>query len=113
MDYAMSLNTKDVKNYTIIYLSGRMDVHLASEVERELGDIIQKSPNNVVLNLEDVEYMSSSGLRVFVSLMRNLKEKNRTLKLCNLSVAVRKVFEVVELMDMFDIYSSEEEAVAS
>ena len=57
--------------------------------------------------------MSSSGLRVFVSLMRNLKESNRSLKLCNLSPAVRKVFEVVELMDMFDIHESEEEALAS
>jgi anti-sigma B factor antagonist len=57
--------------------------------------------------------MSSSGLRVFVSIMRYLKERNRNLKLSNLSLAVKRVFEVVELMDMFDIYNDESDALAS
>lgn len=110
----MNLNTTESGNHVVIYLTGRMDVHLASEVETELNSIMEKNPGkDIVLNLDDVEYMSSSGLRVFVSLMRSLKDKDRTLKLCNLSVAVRKVFEVVELMDMFNIYESEEEALAS
>ncbi|MCB1139964.1 MAG: STAS domain-containing protein [Leptospiraceae bacterium] len=109
----MSLKVKESGSHIVVYLSGRMDVHLASEIENELNDIIQKNnQKNIVLNLDDVEYMSSSGLRVFVSLMRTLKESGRNLKLCNLSLAVRKVFEVVELMDMFDIYESEEEALA-
>ncbi len=110
----MELKTREMNQCVVIYLSGRMDVHLASDVETQLNEIIKQSDkSSVILNLEDVEYMSSSGLRVFVSLMRVLKEKKRSLKLCNLSVAVRKVFEVVELMDMFDIYSSEEEAIAA
>tara|TARA_Y100001972_G_C7560227_1_gene281399 strand:+ start:63 stop:395 length:333 start_codon:yes stop_codon:yes gene_type:complete len=110
----MSLVSRETDRYIVVGLSGRMDVHLASDTENKLNDLIQKhTGKNVILNLEEVEYMSSSGLRVFVSLMRNLKETNRQLKLCNLSVAVRKVFEVVELMDMFDIYESEEEALAS
>lgn len=109
----MSLKVKESGSHIVVYLNGRMDVHLASEIENELNDIIQKNnQKSIVLNLDDVEYMSSSGLRVFVSLMRTLKESNRNLKLCNLSLAVRKVFEVVELMDMFDIYESEEEALA-
>lgn len=110
----MSLQYRETDNTLVISLAGRMDVHLASETEGQLNDLIKTHPtSSVILNLEDVEYMSSSGLRVFVSLMRTLKESNRDLKLCNLSIAVRKVFEVVELMDMFDIYESEEEALAS
>ena len=109
----MSLKVKESGSNMVVYLHGRMDVHLASEIENELNDIIQKNDQkSIVLNLDDVEYMSSSGLRVFLSLMRTLKESGRNLKLCNLSLAVRKVFEVVELMDMFDIYESEEEALA-
>ena len=108
------MKMKESGSNLVLYLSGRVDVHLASEVEAELNDIIKKHPDkNLVLNLDDVEYMSSSGLRVFVSLMRSLKESNRGLRLCNLSVAAKKVFEVVELMDMFDIYDSEEEALAA
>jgi len=43
--------------------------------------------------------------------MRHLKSRSRRMKLCNMNVAVKKIFEVVELMDMFDIYPSEEEAL--
>jgi anti-sigma B factor antagonist len=110
----MSLAYKEKGRYVVVNLSGRMDVHLASETEGRLNDLVKKhADKDFILNLEGVEYMSSSGLRVFVSLMRSLKESNRNLKLCNLSLAVRKVFEVVELMDMFDIYETEEEALAS
>ena len=110
----MSLNTKEFGKNVVVYLSGRVDVHLASDIEDDLNDLIEKhTEKDVILNLEDVEYMSSSGLRVFVSLMRNLKESGRDLKLCNLSLAVRKIFEVVELMDMFEIYESEEESLAA
>jgi len=45
--------------------------------------------------------------------MRILKESNRKLKLCSMNNAVKKIFEVVELMDMFEIYETEEEAIAS
>ena len=110
----MSLKTREVDNNVVVYLAGRVDVHLASEIEGELNDLIkQYGDRNFVLNLDEVEYMSSSGLRVFVSLMRNLKESERALKLSNLSVGVNKIFEVVELMDMFEIYNTEEEALAA
>ena len=110
----MSLQLKQTKGYVIIAIGGRLDVHRASELESEINQIVAKhTDKDVVLNLEDVEYMSSSGLRVFVSLMRYLKETKRSLKLCCLSSPVRKVFEVVELTDMFHITLTEEEAVRS
>ena len=89
----MSLDTKEAKDCMIVYLKGRIDVHLASEIEASLQKIIQENPKlHIVLNLKDVEYMSSSGLRVFVSMMRLLRENNRNLRLTNLSIAVKKVF---------------------
>jgi anti-anti-sigma factor len=110
----MDLNKKKINNVIVIYLSGRLDVHLSAEIEKEINSTIQNEPDShLLLNLKDVEYMSSSGLRIFVSTMRILKESNRKLKLSNMNNAVKKIFEVVELMDMFDIFDSEEEALKS
>jgi anti-anti-sigma factor len=110
----MNLNIKRVDNVVIVYLAGRLDVHLSAEIEKEINKIIQnESDTHLLMNLNDVEYMSSSGLRIFVSTMRILKEQKRQLKLCNMNNAVKKIFEVVELMDMFDIYDSEDEALKS
>jgi anti-anti-sigma factor len=110
----MDLKTKKEGNVIVVYLFGRLDVHLSADIEREINRIIKEEPSaNLLLNLQDVEYMSSSGLRIFVSTMRILKENNRKLKLCNINSAVKKIFEVVELMDMFDIHESEAEALES
>ncbi len=110
----MELRTKKVDNAMVIYLSGRLDVHLSADIEKEINTIIKEYPDlNLVLNLDDVEYMSSSGLRIFVSTMRILKDNNKKLKLCNINSAVKKIFEVVELMDMFDVYENETLAVNS
>jgi anti-anti-sigma factor len=110
----MELNKKKVDNVIVIYLGGRLDVHLSAEIEKQINNVIQtESRSHLLLNLKDVEYMSSSGLRIFVSTMRILKESNRKLKLCNMNNAVKKIFEVVELMDMFDIFDDEDEALKS
>ena len=108
----MDLNLKKAGNEIIIYLEGRLDVHLSADIEKEINKLIVAEPScNFILNLKDVEYMSSSGLRIFVSTMRILKESKRKLVLCNMNNAVKKIFEVVELTDMFDIFNSENEAL--
>ena len=110
----MDLNTKKVDNVIVIYLAGRLDVHLSAEIEKEINNIILNEPDaHLLMNLSDVEYMSSSGLRIFVSTMRILKESKRLLKLCNMNSAVKKIFEVVELMDMFEVFDDEEQALGS
>ncbi len=108
----MELNMKKIDNNVVIYLEGRLDVHLSADIEKEINNLIESdTQSNLLLNLKDVEYMSSSGLRIFVSTMRILKEKQRKLVLCNMNSAVQKIFEVVELTDMFDIFTSEDEAL--
>jgi anti-anti-sigma factor len=110
----MELKTRKEKEVIVIYLAGRLDVHLSADIEKEINALIKAEPDkHLLLNLEDVEYMSSSGLRIFVSTMRILKENNRKLKLSNINNAVKKIFEVVELMDMFDIHETEEDALKS
>ena len=110
----MNLDTRKISNVIVIYLFGKLDVHVSAEIEKEINGIIGREPAcHLLLNLEQVEYMSSSGLRIFVSTMRILRESNRRLKLCNMNSAVKKIFEVVELMDMFDIYENEESALNS
>lgn len=108
------IKTKESGDNLVVYLRGRLDVHMSGEVEKELQKTIEETPGkSLVINLAEIEYMSSSGLRVLVAIMRLLKSNNQSLRLCHLNAAVKKIFEVVELMDMFDIYETEEEALAA
>jgi anti-sigma B factor antagonist len=112
----MQLQTKIPPNnpdVTIIYLSGRLDVHYSIEIEEEINRMIEQGRLKLVINLQGVEYLSSSGLRIFIATARQLKSKNGGLKLVRMSESVRKVFMVVELLDMFEIFDSDEEAIAT
>ena len=112
----MSLDIKNVENKPntcIIYLKGRLDVHYSTEVENEINNIIKQGKKNLIFSLNDVEYLSSSGLRIFIAISRKLKEVDGQLKLIKLNETAMKIFKIVELIDIFDIYDSEEEALNS
>ncbi|MCU0821142.1 MAG: STAS domain-containing protein [Spirochaetes bacterium] len=110
----MKLKITKVRGIVIVYLAGRLDVQLSADIEKEIHKTIESEPDcHFLLNLKEISYLSSSGIRIFVSTMRILKEKNKKLKLCEMDNNAKKIFEIVELMDLFDIYETEEEAIKS
>jgi anti-anti-sigma factor len=108
----MELKTRKEGKVTIIELEGRLDVHLSLEIEQAVNDIIDKGEKYLLFDLEGVQYLSSSGLRIFIAAMRKLKSIDGSLKLANMSDSVKKIFKVVELIDLFEIYDSVDEALA-
>lgn len=106
------LNTKKVGDKLVVYLEGRLDVSVANDVEEELNRIIeQENQKHLVLNMEKVEYMSSSGFRACISTLRKLNAKEGTLKLCAIRPSVKRIFDVIELTSLFDIYETEPDAL--
>lgn len=106
---------KSVENgKAVIGLSGRLDVTLSAQVEDELNEIIAKeSIKHLILDLENVEYMSSSGFRVAIAILRKLKDEDGSLKFCSLKPSVKRLFDVIELTSLFEIFDSEDDARAS
>ncbi len=108
------LKKKKVGNIYIVYPEGRLDVTMATEIEDALNKLIdEENARNIILNLEGVEYMSSSGFRVCIAILRKLKSLNGNFKLSNVRPAVKRIFDVIELTSLFDIYNTEDEAIKS
>jgi stage II sporulation protein AA (anti-sigma F factor antagonist) len=98
----------------VVYLEGRLDVSVANEVEENLADLIDNGGHTkVLLNMKDVDYMSSSGFRACISTLRKLNSKDGALKICNIKPAVKRIFDVIELTSLFDIAETEEQALSS
>ncbi len=110
----MNLNTKILGNIILLNLTGRFDVALSSDIEKQIYNIINKEADkHLLLNLKEVEYMNSSMIGIIMSIKDILQERKKTVKFCNMNNAVRVVFEVLELEEMFEIFDSEEDAIAS
>ncbi|MEQ8351436.1 MAG: STAS domain-containing protein [Leptospiraceae bacterium] len=106
------LQTKQVDDKLIVYLEGRLDVSVANEVEEELSRLIdQENQKHIILNMDKVEYMSSSGFRACIATLRKLNARDGSLKLTNIRPSVKRIFDVIELTSLFDIFESEEEAL--
>ncbi len=110
---AQPLKVRKEGKVTIIDLEGRLDVHLSLEIEQQVNNIIDGGEKFLVFNLEGVQYLSSSGLRIFIAAMRRLKQIDGNLKLANMSESVKKIFKVVELIDLFEIFPTVNDAVNS
>jgi anti-anti-sigma factor len=109
----MELKITEEGDVKIVHLEGKLDVNLSIEIEAEFEKLIDSGVKKMVLDLRKVEYLSSSGLRIFISAMRKLKERGGKLVLCNITPMVKKIFKIVELEDLFEIYDSTDKAVAS
>jgi stage II sporulation protein AA (anti-sigma F factor antagonist) len=108
------LNNTIKNGILVVNLEGRLDVSVANEVEEGLSELIDSGDHRkVVLNMDGIDYMSSSGFRACISTLRKLNAKEGALKMCNIKPAVKRIFDVIELTSLFDIYSSEEEAINS
>lgn len=87
-------------NNLTIYLAGSVDSNNAEAVGKELEDIRNAQPlGSLVLDLEDLKYISSAGLR---QLLR-LKKREKDLKVINVSSEIYDIFEMTGFSEMMDI----------
>ena len=83
-----------------IFLSGRVDSSNAETVEKELQSLIAaNSADKLVLDAEDLAYISSAGLRVIL----RLRKENASLKIVNASSEVYDIFEMTGFTEMIPI----------
>ena len=98
----MELNFVKNKNIITVYLRGRLDIHKTEKIEKEIMSLLAHEKScHIIFNLRDVEYVSSSGLRLFISVITQLRQRGKQLVLCNLNSSVRKILDVVELNGLF------------
>ncbi|HSO95120.1 MAG TPA: STAS domain-containing protein [Acidimicrobiia bacterium] len=89
----------------ILAVTGEIDVATSPELRRELHQLADREPTQLVLDLEGVSFIDSSGLGVLVGVLKRLREEDRgdILVLEGLQEPVRKVFDITGLTELFTI----------
>ena len=95
------MNTTIPNNILTIYLCGRIDANSAEQTEREIFTAVDSANGaDVVIDAEDLEYISSAGLRV---LMKLRKRMNRPVPVINVSRDVYDIFETTGFTELLDV----------
>jgi anti-anti-sigma factor len=99
------------KNTKIISLEGKMDAISAPEFEDKMGEWIEQGETGFIINLGEVNYMSSAGLRSILIVAKKVKEQEGKLIFVNLREEVQKIFRISGFSSMIPTYESLETAL--
>jgi len=97
----------------VLSVSGKIDAVTSKDLETALIGLIDQNKNFLVVDMEKVEFLSSSGLRVLMASLNKLKHKDGDLKLAALQPFVKDVFFMTGANRFFSIYPSQGEAIES
>jgi anti-sigma B factor antagonist len=109
----MDIVEEHTADVTIVDVKGRIDSASAKALEDKLTSLAEAGRSRLVIDLDQVDYISSAGFRVLLVAARLAEEANGTLSLCRLSPEVQKLFELAAFTDLFEIHPSRPKASTS
>ncbi|WP_036486340.1 anti-sigma factor antagonist [Myxosarcina sp. GI1] len=106
----MEINVKNLEDIAVVELAGDVDASTAPQVQQQILPLAQ--PNSkILLDMSQVPYMSSAGLRVLLSLYRQTTAKNGKLVLVGLSEDLQDTMSVTGFLDFFTTGETREAAL--
>ena len=108
----MKITQEIIKEYNVINVEGFIDASNSSEVEDQIRDLLRGGSNKIILNLEKVTYMSSSGLRVFLMGSKELQANDGQFRVCNANEVVMEILTISGFNMIVDIRDTLEEALS-
>ena len=106
----LSLETRHENGHTIILVGGEIDVYTAPKLRETLIELVSEGSHNVVVNLEGVDFLDSTGLGVLVGALKRVKAHDGSLALVCTQDKILKIFKITGLTKVFPIHASVDEA---
>lgn len=91
-------------NMKIMVLKGRIDANVAPDIEQQIMTQITHGCYRLVVDLQDVSFISSAGLRVLLTALKETRRKGGDLRLAGLQARVREVFDLTGFNTVFKTY---------
>ena len=102
----------EFRHCDLLQITGRLDSLTAPAIEKALKTLIADNRLHIVIDMENVSYISSSGILVFVNTQKQLKRQNRgELVIANISINVYSSFELAGFHNLFEFFEDMTTAV--
>jgi anti-anti-sigma factor len=95
----------------VVDVTGSLDAHTVPGFENEMNSLIEQGNFNVLINASKIDYISSAGLGVFMSILDTVEEKGGSLNVLKAPEQFTKVFAMMGFDDLFESYETEDEAL--
>ncbi|MEB3229615.1 MAG: STAS domain-containing protein, partial [Leptolyngbyaceae bacterium] len=106
-----TLTAQNGRIITILRPEGRLDITTAWQFRLKLQDCMSNNGPHVIVNLEDINFIDSSGLTSLVAGMRDADKVHGSFRICSVHPEAKLVFEGTMMDSVFEIFESEEDAL--
>ncbi len=107
----MEIPTEQSNGALILLPSGRIDGQNALDFQSSINNAIGESNQPVILELSDLNYISSAGLRVILLLAKTLSSRKVHFSICSIAPAVKEVFDISGFGNIIQIKDTRQEAL--
>lgn len=102
---------REVGNVKVIDVKGYLDAHTAPELESAFNKLIDQNKYNVVVNFDNLNYISSAGLGVFMAYVETMRDNKGDIKFSNMQEGVYNIFDLLGFPMLYEFFNDEKEAI--
>jgi len=109
------LKTDRINNVVIVRFDNidRFNALITEPVKEDLKSLFNKPDTKLILNLEGIRFIDSSGFGVFLSILKTANNNHGQFKLCNIESEVMELFRLLQLHNVFEIHKNLEDCIKS
>ena len=99
----MEIKLTQQENITTAHLIGRLDTPASQEISQNMDELQAAAAHTLILDCSELEYISSSGLRIFLTLRKTAASKGGKVIIKSISPVIRQVFMMTGFLNLFEI----------
>ena len=109
----LTLTTRDAGGKTIVAVGGEIDVYTAPKLRDKITELVADGVYDIVIDMEEVEFLDSTGLGVLVGGLKKVRAHDGSLELICTQDRLLKIFRITGLAKVFVIHDSADGALAA
>lgn len=109
----LGLDVRKVDSHSVVDVKGEIDVYTAPKLREKLIELVSEGSYDVIVNLEGVDFLDSTGLGVLVGALKRVKAHDGSLSLVCTQDKILKIFKITGLTKVFPIHASVDDAAAA
>src|SRR5919202_5148124 len=102
----LGLDVREVDSHSVVDVKGEIDVYTAPKLREKLIELVSDGSYDIVVNLEGVDFLDSTGLGVLVGALKRVKAHEGSLSLVCTQDKILKIFKITGLTKVFPIHAS-------
>jgi len=101
----MNIKTQKTSDGVLVQVEGRIDTTNYNEFETAMNEIFKEDVNQIYLDCSGLNYISSSGLRIFLTIQKKMMGLGGKFKLFAMQPAIKEIFDISGFSSIFSIYA--------